>query len=61
MAKGDCDLNGILNIFDVLKLVAWLGPEQDPSPGNEEHAGDVDDNGVLDNYDLVALIDILNG
>lgn len=58
-AKGDCNLDGILNIFDLLRILNFIAEDPAPQVGHEQWAGDLDDDGDCDTYDLVALLDIL--
>ena len=61
-AKGDCDLNHVINIYDLIRMLNHLNGSQPFSVGPGQFAGDVDDDGDCDTGgDLVALLNMLGG
>lgn len=55
---GDGDLNGRLDIFDLLAMLRVLGRTETPSP-EQFFAMDIDKNGKIDIFDLLALLRLL--
>ena len=56
--RGDVDMNGLINIADVVAIIDYILNGDDPS-GMDLSASDCDQNGDINIADVVALIDYL--
>ena len=56
--RGDADMNGLVNIGDVVTIIDYL-LNSEAGAGVDQTAADCDENGTVDIADVVALIDYL--
>lgn len=59
-ASGDVNMDGVLNVFDIIAIVNHILDSESLSP-QQSHLADLNQDGIIDVFDIVVLVNLIIG